>query len=386
MKLFFGGEKTRDNGPAYKPEYEDGENKNPGEHDPHANPREGAYNNPAANVIDPENNYNQPGFEDREVYNDVVDDSQVGGEIGELMEKYGLEEWELTDLMKKCEAFLNGKEKSSPLKNESEVEELAVFYRDYLAAKNENGFPFSAEELEKVSGEKREELANLYFEKSNLVFKLAETSNFNSEKISNDNFVNTNPDIKYSTKDETLAPNLRPQMIFDLRNINKSIAAIENLMVNRNPKIEKTAEKDLWKEVPEYSQEELALREDCLSYLRDRINKKPTFADGKALDHKQIMEIAKEAAIAEGWQKAGFFEETYKGHRQLSHIDRSGGKRVKYTFISNNLPVGDYYFEVDPNKFFISKNDQNSAVAPIRLMINGRKEVNIKPKTLEASA
>jgi hypothetical protein len=81
-------------------------------------------------VVDKENYYNESGFADSKMENyyfqEIVDENELEPEMQELMDKYGFEEeWELNDWAKKCDAYLNGNVKVSPLKNETEVAELA---------------------------------------------------------------------------------------------------------------------------------------------------------------------------------------------------------------------------------------------------------------------
>lgn len=352
MKLSFGGEKS----PM-------GHGQEAAEHDPYSNPLEGVTNVPGQDVVDPENYYNEPGFEDKEIYNDVVDNSQPEGEIGALMEKYGLEnEFELKDLTKKCEDSLNRKV-VAPLSNPEEVRELALFYREYLTTKNEYSLPFSEDELKKVSVQKLEELVGLYKEQGELALKIAWLNNPGNKAIDSK--------IIYSTGEKISDLGSKSQYTNKLKEVLTRKTAIEAVMLNQNPKKPENKDKNVWKEVPQYSPEELALRQTCLEYFRNRQNSRPTFVDGKALSEAQILEVVQEAAVDEKWPNGRFFEETFKGRRQLSYVEKSGQNRVKYVFLSHNLPAGKYFFEANPDQFFVSRNNSNSAIAPIRLMVSG---------------
>ncbi|MCX6795848.1 MAG: hypothetical protein NT165_03960 [Candidatus Falkowbacteria bacterium] len=378
MKLFFGGEKPKNN--AVTPEYKESnypkDERSPMEHDPHANPLEGTFNNPASDVIDPENFYNVEGFEDKDSYNEEAAEMLPGAEVGELMEKYGLEEFELKDLLKNCEAYLNNQKKSMPLSDKKEVEKLALFYREYLAAKNEYGLPFSEEELAKVSPEKQEELANLYSERESAVLEIAAANQLEADGVAKEN-----SGVVYSTIEQNNLGNKKPQLIFDLGRLNKKISSLEKNILNKEPKNQEKKEVDPWKEVPEYSAEELALQESCLNYSRNRKNPHPEFADGKALNDEQITEMLKEIL-----PKSRFSEEIHQGRRQLVFMDNLGSKRIKYVFSSEKLPSGEYHFEADPSRFFISKNNPNFAIAPIRMVIPAEKPAVNNQERLQESA
>lgn len=370
MKLFFGfgGEKAPNTkGEEYKQNYHDKDSK---EYDPYANPLEAVANVPGTDVVDPENYYNEPGL-DKPVYNDLVDDSQPGGEIGELMEKYGLEEWELAELMKKSEAHLNGRG-IAPLSDAAKVKELAGFYREYLGAKNEHGLPFSAEEMAKISDAEADELADLYEKRSELALTIANLNSTKEEEAPGP----AQPNIVYTTAPKTKQPieqrkGTSSSLTRDLEDNRTRIMALESKLLrpDSGKKLEKG--KDSWQEVPEYSPEELALRENCLAYFKNRKNPRPTFSDGKALEEAQILEVVQEAARDGKWPNGNFFEESHKGRRQLSYIEKFGNKRVKYVHLSESLPAGKYFFESDPSSFFVSKNNANAAVAPVRTLVTG---------------
>jgi hypothetical protein len=224
--------------------------------------------------------------------------------------------------------------------------------------------------MKKISPQETSELSELYKERSELTLSIAELNSQNEpEEIS----ATAKPDIVYSTNKIAAGRKGAGKSIYrqSLEDVRTEIAKIEGKMLNQNPKNKKDKEKDSWKEVPEYSPEELALRQNCLAYYKDRKNPRPTFSDGKALDEAQILEVVQEAARDEKWPNGNFFEENYKGRRQLSYIEKFGNKRIKYTHLSENLPAGKYFFESDPASFFISKNNANSAIAPVRLMVSG---------------
>jgi hypothetical protein len=379
MNLLFGAKMPGGKGPEYQ-----GKNyseKDYREHDPHANPLEGLSLNKAEEVLDLENFYNEPGFEDRKIYNDVVDDSVIGGEVGELMEKYGLEnEWELVDLLKNSED--DGKNKVRPLASPKESHELALFYREYLAAKNENGLPFSDEELKSISEKDQQELLDLYRQRGEIAFKIANLNEtVDDSKIVDEKQINANSELVFSTEEKTFTPKMGAQYKYDLRNVEKRIVELEKLI----PTPSNRKEQNPWKEIPKYSEAEISLRKSCINHLRDRINPRPTFADGQVLSKEQVLEMAREEAIEEKWPKASFSEEVFHGQRQLTFVERSGNKRIKYIFLSNNLPAGEYFFETNPDKFFVSKNGDHLAIAPVRLMLETSKREE-KAEDLKASA
>lgn len=296
---------------------------------PYRNPREGIVNIPGSDVVDPANYYNEPGFEkfedEIETFGNSIDDSKKGGEIGAFMEKYNLEEFELEKLMSDCDAYLNGKKIPAPLKDGHDLKELALLYHDYLKAKND-GAPLSEKPAE--------------------------------------------PDYK---KVLLKSDPEREKRIQDAK--------------NNDPK--------LWKDVPKYSEEDLALRKRVLAYItQEEGAKKPAFEGSEKFTKEQIEDVLREIAEDEKWPQANFFEEVRRfkdrsgreeNRRQLATVQNlENGKRVKYTFMSDNLPTGKYFYQADPKAIFISKNNPNSAFVPIRLFIGAEKRKKNVPEDIAA--
>lgn len=363
MKLFFGSPKPNN---GHGEEYRAGKDKEGFDHsvhDPYVNPLSGVNNFPEASPLDPENAYNMPGFEDRKIYNDVVDDHKIDGEIGEYLEKYGLENWELEKLMKNCEEFIGNRDKEMPLKDFEEVAELAAIYRLYLTSRNEYGLPLSEEELAKAPEEKRWQLAGLYEEQGDLVHKIAVLN----EAAHDRSLVKKGPGVVYSTNDQ------ETKLFNEIQKYRKELGELQEKIKNseavfRAKKIEKPLS---LKDVPEYSKQDLELQQDCLDYLTHKKNDLPTMVDGTVLSEQQVREVAKEAAAREGWPSATFSVEIYQNHRQLYSTEKLGrfGK-IKYAFVSKDLPAGKYLFKADPDRFFVSRNNKYSAIAPVEVMLD----------------
>lgn len=372
MKLFFGSaELPKGRGKEYKEK--DYKDKDCHEHDSYANPLEQAANVPGQDVVDPENYHNIPGFEDREVYNGVIDESRVGGEVGELMEKYGLEEWELRDLMKKSYDYLNrGKNQKivPPFKDVNQTIELGNLYRDYLMTQNEFGLPWSEEELSELAPGEVDTLGELYGERRFLSHQIALLNEEPKER--------KEKSVVYSTSRS--GGREKPGLLSDLEDVNKKIAKIERHITgyeeSRTEKKMKVDKEDSWREVPKYSAEELALKKSCLEYFKNRHQPRPKFVDGQELSEAQILEVVQETAREECWPRGGFFAESFKGRRQLSRIEYHPGAkkgeqmRTKYVFLSDNLPAGSYFFQPDADRFFVDRKNPNSAIAPIKLMVS----------------
>ena len=120
---------------------------------------------------------------------DAVDNSERDGEIGYLMEKYGLEDFELEALMKEIDEHVKSLDPSSIDNNpeipkyiqkldSDDLRDLVLLYRPFLRTRNEYGLPFSQEELAKISEADREKLANKHQEKPDLLFKIAKVNDF----------------------------------------------------------------------------------------------------------------------------------------------------------------------------------------------------------------
>lgn len=397
------------------------------------------YKPEGADVVDPENYYNELGFEDkdRKIYNDPVYDSEPAEEIGELMEKFGLEEWELEDLMKKCEDYLKfGKsdkfrvDKSQagqplksgkfsadkfksypPLKDKKETKKLALFYREYLAAKNEDGLPFNEEERKRVSESKLEELSLLHQELRHLNFGIAEINEKEKiDEVNKDNRGDRNLQLAYSSNPKVVLES-KDQYLGRIKKVREKIYAIERIIegeeegskkinkkkersiedkerniadIEKEQKIlKKNIEKEEWRAAPDFSPEELKFLKRSVDWLRNPKNPYPTFDGGKKENGKkekltlpQILESAQEYADYKKWPRGRFWEQDFKGRRQLTSMekfydkDKKVLKRIKYVYSSDNLPEGEYYFEINPDRSFINKNDPNFMVAPIRLMIS----------------
>ena len=394
-------------------------------HDPYHNPLEGIkdYEHELGFDVDSENYYHPgfEGFEDEvETPNNPIDDSEKGGEVGAFMEKYNLEEFELEKLMADCEAYQNGKNILAPLRDSHDLGELALLYRDYEGAKHD-GLPFNDEELSKISEDDRENLIGLYEKKSGLVFKIAENNSLiNGLKTEGEPLV-AKVDHAYSTawtekisekKGATLT--LRPEIIAkrtdeikkQIDEIKKQIDELETPIYKKVLKVDRELEEraqdarndarnndpKLWKDVPKYSEADLALQKNVLAYIRQEEGaKKPVSLSGEKLTREQIEDVLRDIAEDEKWPKANFFAEARKinrnGHeqeiRQLATVENlSNSRRAKYTFVSDNLPVGQYFYQADLKSAVISKTNPNLAFAPINLFISAERSKKNVPEAV----
>ncbi|MCX6797613.1 MAG: hypothetical protein NTX66_00085 [Candidatus Falkowbacteria bacterium] len=333
-------------------------------------------------VPDRENYYNESGFENDGSYSEIADTNEPAEEIGELMEKYGREEWELVNLMEQCETYLNKSGKGAqPLKNMDEVRNLAIFYREYLAAKSADGLPFSEAERKNVPEDKLKDLISLHEKLGDLNFELAELNkNKPLESEETPKNFESNSNIIYSTAEKNNSNDVSSYFL-NLKELQKQKTLVqrkidqieEAVMSPTRPNKEKMLSgkpNDQWAGVPEFSAEELRVMEDSAKWLKNRRSPQPTFANGEKLNEAQVLESAQEYAGHEAWPKAMFSVQEFKGRRQLVYMERLGNKQIRYVHFSNDLPAGQYYFEVNAAAFFVDKKNPNFAVAPISLMVS----------------
>lgn len=329
-------------------------------------------------VVDRENNYNEPGFEDEYMPSEIIADDSRGGEIGELMEKYEREEWELRDLMKQCEDYLKTGKGVQPLKNMAEVRNLAIFYREYLSAKSSDGLPFTEQERANTSEQDLKSLVEMKEKLGELDFEIAvanERANLNREPIDRNIVYSTDKglDPKFNSQHKGFVNSAKERR----SDLSKKIAILEDKIFNpAKTKIEVAKVEDKWKDVPEFSEEELRVMEDSVAWLKNKKLPRPSFTKGGELSEAQILESAQEYAVYKAWPKAIFHAQEFKGRRQLINIMRfhdreaDANKQVRYVQFSNDLPEGEYYFEINADAFFVDKKNPNFAVAPLNLMVS----------------
>lgn len=298
-------------------------------------------------------------------------ENMSGADLGELMEKYGLEEWELIDLAKKCELYLKQAKGPMPREDYNEVRDLAVFYREYLAAKSEDGLPLSEEERGLASAEQLAAWKEAKDRIASLIFSLAELN----ENSQGQPQVDSN--IVYSTN--TKLSNDLLQKKEELLDLQYKLSDLENLLT-KPKKVDNEKNKiDVWESVPEYSDEELRVLEEAVAYLRNKRAPKPKFATGEELAEEQIIESAREYAQYKMWPKAFFKSQNFKGRRQLVYTERfydskaKTNRTIRFIYDSNDLPAGMYHFEPKVEAFFVNSKDKNFAVAPIDTMVNADK-------------
>ena len=159
--------------------------------------------------------------------------------------------------------------------------------------------------------------------------------------------------------------------------LSRSISLLEDRITNpARAKVSIAKPEDSWKDVPEFSEEELRVMEASVAWLKNQRSPRPSFAKGGELNEAQILESAQEYAAYKGWPKASFRAQEFKGRRQLLNIMRfhdreaNANKQVRYVQFSNDLPEGEYYFDVNTDAFFVDKKNPNFAVAPLNLMVS----------------
>lgn len=319
--------------------------------------------------------------------NELADESVKEGQVGELMEKYGRSELELLSLMKKCEEYLKTDETEAeavPPYSAKEVEDLsiddvqdlAIFYRKYLASKSVDGLEFSNEERTRVSETDLKDLSVWRNELQALNFKLAELNAGRIVKPSgqeDEAYLKTTNGlsrvdslkIKINAR-QGKVDRLEDKIMTPVEKIDESRLSTDNV----RPEIVK----DVWKDVPEYSVEELRVMETAVKYLKNRRLPAPAFADGEKLNQAQILESAQEFAEHEAWPKAYFSVQEFKGQRQLVNSqkfydeEQKTNKQIRYVQFSNEN-AGQYYYDIDASKFFIDKRNPSFAVAPISVLV-----------------
>ncbi len=369
----------------------------------------------AQDGLDQETLYNLPGYQEEFFDKELEADNETGGETGDLLEKYGLEEWELKDIGKQCLLFSRG-EKNNPFKDEEKTREILSWYLDYLKTENEYGLALSEVELNRLTDGEKQKLANLYKRRVELNLKIAELNN-NIRELANIAHLGQ-MSSEYSTKTKDAKNDLieyreeAKSLYNELKNNSKNISSLEEKAFTdqeKKEKEEKERQERIKKEKeereleekyqeakeskPEYSEAELKLHQECLDYFSVENKKKevPVY-ENKKLDKDQLERTAREAAIERirngEMDRANFFAKTYKGKRQLVFIDKFYDEKLKeekktyYIYESDNMPTGRYAFKTNPSTMFNPKNNPNIAYINIDLMIDIGKPKKRAQKTI----
>ncbi len=335
-------------------------------------------------VVDKENYYNESGFADSKMENyyfqEIVDENELEPEMQELMDKYGFEEeWELNDWAKKCDAYLNGNVKVSPLKNETEVAELAGFYRDRVVAESPDGLPLTSEERARLSDDDLERLSELFDVLSEF---RAKEGNKDEIDQSRQDFVTDPKEHKNKVNDRSAlrrSVNELNQFNTKVGQAQREIEAIMARSKQEKPEKEKTAKderRELMKGKPEYTTEELKLLESCYNWMTKQSEaEQPTFANkaNEVLTEQQILDGAQEYAEYRKVPRTRFFEHNFKGKRQLTFTEKTkSGNKLKLIALSENLPKGMYYYHLDPDNFWQGK-DPKTAFAKVNLLFSAER-------------
>ncbi|GEM_PF-3300350 len=383
--------------------------------------------------LDSENLYNKPGYQDGSEYEkkhptskklelselseELEADTESGGGLGELMEKYELEEWELKDRANECLKYYRG-EREDPFKDQEKTKEILNWYLDYLSSENEYGLALSNEELERLNKEEKENLSNSYKKRIDIQLDIARLNNSIREAAdiirsgkTSDTYSTEVREAKYNlNKFKEEAKKLYGEMKNNSQKIHnleekaftdpaikaKKEEAIEAKHEEEKEKRRKIKEEEDYQkkkaEKPFFGPKEHKLHDECLDYLtRDGRKKEvPVYIKDK-LTPKQIENTAREAAIDKIYNgemiKANFFVENFKGKRQLAYAEKffdeesKKMKRIKYIFADDKLPAGNYGFKINPATMFVSKNNPDSAMVHIDLMVNLDKKSKVDKKT-----
>lgn len=367
------------------------------EHNPSEYPLSGLQTE-GWDVVDPEQWYNMPDFKEDFKNYEVEDEAELDLETEELLTKYDFEELDLKMYGESARKFLRGQGKP-PFRDINKNRELAAWHEEQLCLSNQYNLPFNETELARLNDAEKEELVDLYEKRANIQQNINQLLGINNE-----------PELEqtkvvYSTaKNTSQSQDLNiKQLTNQLYQLNASITALENKLltdpdkqrqkeVAQQKREEMQFERKLEQSIPEYSLEEIKLQDECLNYLTIKANKKdreprPNFADGQPMTGEQILEIAQEGAlekIKSGEMMQGvFFEENYKGQRQLAYVEKNGAKRIKYILISPILPAGKYAFKIDTDSMFVAKNNPNSAMAHVNLMVNLGKPKEVMQEIME---
>ena len=329
-------------------------------------------------------------------------DNEPGGQMGDLMEKYELEDWELKDRAKECLKYYRGNRKE-PFNDQEKIKEILNWYLEYLPSENEYGLALSEEELNLLEEKEKEDLADFYkkridlnFEVANLNNRIKEIANTIREGQESETYSTKISDAKdelYKLKTE--AKNLYNEIQANSKNIYnlEKKAFADPVEVKREKENKEEKEYQVEKEKkPDYSEIEKKLHGEVLDYLkRDGKKKEVPEYKGAKLSQEQIEKTAKEGAIEKiksgEMLQATFFVEDFKGKRQLAYVENffdkksQKMKRIKYIFADDKLPAGNYGFKINPATMFVSKNNPDSAMVHIDLMVNLDKKSKVDKKT-----
>lgn len=361
------------------------------EHNPSEHPLSGLQAD-GWDVVDPEQWYNMPDFKEEFKNYEIEDEAELDLETEELLAKYNFEEIDLKMYGESARKFLRGQGRP-PFRDINQNRELAAWYEKQLCLSNEQGLPFSEQELARLTDTEKEELTSLYQERADVQNRISQLlgTNKTESELEQVNVVYSTAKNTSNSQEKKYQADLNvKQLTSQLYKLNSEIIALENKLLTdpskqkqkeaaQKRKEELQLEKELKQSMPEYSVEEIKLQDECLDYLTIRQNKKdrkprPGFADGQPMTGEQILEVAQEGAlekIKSGEMMQGvFFEENYKGQRQLAYVEKNGNKRIKYILISPILPAGKYAFKIDTDTMFVAKNNPNSAMVHINLMVN----------------
>jgi len=372
--------------------------------------------------LDSENLYNEPGYQDGSEYEkkhptskklelselseELEADTEPGGGLGELMEKYELEEWELKDRASECLKYYRG-ERENPYKDQEKTKEILNWYLDYLSSENEYGLALSNEELDRLNKEEKEKLSNLYKKRIDIQLDIARLNN--SIREAADIIRAGQTSDTYSTEVREAKHNLNKlkedskNLYEEMKNSSHKIYILEekaftdpSIKIKEEEAIEAKHEEEKEKrrkikeekdyqekkaEKPFFGPKEHKLHDECLDYLtRDGRKKEVPIYIKDKLTPKQIENTAREAAIDKAYNgemmKEFFYVQDFNGKRQLIHEEKfydskkKMNKTIRFIYNDDKLPSGYYAFKIDKSKLKPFEEDDKTATFFINLMID----------------
>jgi len=340
--------------------------------------------------IDSETAYNLPGFreEEEKVFNEVVNIDEPGLDEGELMAKHELENrFELVDLAKACFDYVKGKSKIKPVPEETDISELADYYHDYSLSEEDNKWPLDETELARLTPQDKFKLNKILDELSNFSEMMADENEQRARNFNTESIIARQDQKKpdYSTIDQKRSEvdklnNYYHKIQRAQKDLEALVAKAQNRegneLAEKKQKLDREIEKDLQRNLKEYSDFEIKVLQSCFDFLTHKPNvKRPTFVNQERVSNEQILEGAQEWAEHLRLPRAKFVEKEYKGQKQLVYNEYlKDGKRISYIANNNGAESGPYYFQLNPNNFRHSKQNPKLSFAQAKLLFSAKRK------------
>ncbi|HNX10841.1 MAG TPA: hypothetical protein PKI61_01750 [bacterium] len=353
------------------------------EQDPLTKIEPNTYLSEGRDLIETENVYNLPGFEDEEerVFGEVVDDEEKGLDEEEFMAKHELaNDFELVDLAKACLDYTQGKSKVKPLASDQDILDLTEYYYDRFNDQREGQeMLLSEKELNRLSPKEQEKLDKVLNEISNFSAQMADENEQRGR-----NFFTKSGQNSFSDPEARGNVDRLNAYFQKIKNAQKDL---ENLLAKARKSEEvkeDNEEAKRWeKDLAEYSEAEKKFLQSCFDFSVHKDGVKTPIFEGKdkeRLTPEQILDGAQEWAEFLKMPQAKFLEKEFKGQRQLMFVEyMKDGKRINYIANDVKHQPGDYYFQINPNSFRMSKNNPKVSFAQVRILFNSRREKKVKP-------